>query len=58
MVLLYIRQLKNEKTVPAIVWKKVSVIANAIEFIINQTVTLAGILIVTVITLDVVDFLK
>ena len=36
MVLLYIRQLKNEKTVPAIVWKKVSVIANAIEFIINR----------------------
>lgn len=44
--------LRNEKLVPAAVWKKVFVTAGATAFTISPTVTLDGIPIVIVITLD------
>ena len=52
MELLFILLHRNERLAPAIVWKKASAIAHVTAFIINQTVTLAGIPIAAVITLD------
>lgn len=52
MVLLYIPQLRDEKSLLVAVWKKGSVAANAAASIISLTMPLAGISIVTVFTLD------
>ena len=52
MALLFILPHRNGRPAPAIVWKKASAIADVTAFTINRTVTLAGIPIAAVITLD------